>query len=269
MPSDRSFKIALFVLALFFAAYPSLAQTKKKKTSANPTTPVVAATKEEPPPVAVEGAVKRNSRPAEVPKGQVVKASKPDPLFTYEFTQPDFITSRILIEHDDAGKGTLSFSRRGGSEIFTEQIAISEAPLTRLKTAFTELNFLDSSENYQHEKDFSHLGNSKIALARGQKSRSVTINYTLNKNAKILVDEYRKIANQALWIFDVTVARENQPLDGPNQMDALDGLLKRNEISDARQLVPFLRELADDERLPLIARNHANRIVQQIEKAKK
>ena len=51
-------------------------------------------------------------------------------------------------------------------------------------------------------------------------------------------------------------------------MAALEGLLKRNEISDPLQLLPFLRELADDERLPLIALNHATRIIQQIEKSK-
>ena len=113
------------------------------------------------------------------------------------------------------------------------------------------------------------MGNSKITLSRGQKTRSVTLNYTLNKNAKVLMDEYRKISNQALWIFDITVARENQPLDGPAQMDVLDGLLRRSEIADPKQILPFLRELSDDERLPLIARNHATRLAQQIEKAKK
>ena len=277
MFSKHIFHSVLILLLIVLAGTTSIvAQSKKKKTTKKtataPATVVEVkpeAAKPEPPPT--EPIAKRNSRPVdETPQQPVTQAtSKPDPLYTYEFTQPDFVTSRVFIEHDEKGKGTIAFQRRSNSETFTEPLAISEAVLSKLNAAFLDLNFLDSTESYQHEKDFSHMGNSRIALSRGPKSRSVTINYTLNKNAKVLVDEYRKISNQALWIFDITVARENQPLDGPTQMDVLDGLLRRNEIADSKQLLPFLRELADDERLPLIARNHATRLIGQIEKAKK
>ena len=276
---SKSFVHSVLVILLISlsASVTATSQTKKKKnTKQAPAPPAAVSVKPEDanttPLPQVETGVKRNTRPIEAPSKPAVLAldrQRSGPAYTYEFTQPDFVTSRILIEHDDDGKGKISFQRRGNSELFSEPVALSGAVLTKLKNAFAELNFLDSSENYQHEKDFSHMGNSRIVLTDGPKSRSVTINYTLNKNAKVLVDEYRKVSNQALWIFDVTIARENQPLDGPSQMDALDGLLKRNEISDPRQLLPFLRELSDDERLPLIARNHATRIIQQIEKAKK
>ena len=278
-PKHGFYSVLLLLLVGFLAAMPSLAQSKRKTTKKAVTTAVkVAETKTDAPkPVEPQPdpIAKRNSRPSEETtqqqpqKEQGKVQTKPDPLYSYEFTQPDFLTSRILIEHDDKGKGTIAFQRRGNSETFTEPISVSESVLAKLNTAFTELNFLDSSENYQHEKDFSHMGNSRITLTRGQKTRSVTLNYTLNKNAKVLMDEYRKISNQALWIFDITVARENQPLDGPSQMDVLDGLLRRSEIADPKQILPFLRELSDDERLPLIARNHATRLAQQIEKAKK
>jgi hypothetical protein len=273
---SRTFLLLLLIGVL--ASTPSLAQSKKKSTKKTSTTAVKPTdTKTEslkPAEPQPEPISKRNSRPAEEgpqrPQSPPIQLqSKPDPLYSYEFTQPDFLTSRILIEHDEKGKGTIAFQRRGNGETFTEPIIVSENVLSKLNTAFTELNFLDSTENYQHEKDFSHMGNSKITLTRGQKTRSVTLNYTLNKNAKVLMDEYRKLSNQALWIFDITVASENQPLDGPSQMDVLDSMLRRNEIADPKQLVPFLRELSDDERLPLIARNHATRLIQQIEKAKK
>jgi hypothetical protein len=51
-------------------------------------------------------------------------------------------------------------------------------------------------------------------------------------------------------------------------MDELDSLLRRNEISDPPQMLPMLKELSNDERIPLIARNHAKRLVEKIEKAK-
>ena len=247
------------------------AQAKKKKTTSKVTPPVTAKQEEPKQPTPVEVVTKRNERPngngtQPTAISNVNPVAKPDPFYTYEFSQPEFITNRILIEHDDKGAGKFSFTRRGNQELITDPLQISAAAMERLKAAYVSLNFHDSSESYQHEKDFSHLGVIKIAMTKAGRERSVTFNYTLNKNAKVLADEYRKIGNQALWIFDIKLARENQPLDSPNQMNLLDSMLKRNEISDPAQILPFLSELSDDERLPLLARNHATRIAQQIEK---
>ena len=52
-------------------------------------------------------------------------------------------------------------------------------------------------------------------------------------------------------------------------MNTLDTYVKQNEISDPPHLVAMLTDLSTDERMPLIARDHAARIVKQIEKAKK
>jgi hypothetical protein len=274
MPVKHVISLLAAMLILGTGLNSAVAQTKKKKNPRQPPpAPATVTIKDEEPKSdgsPTDLAAKRNSRPTEEPQRQIVVTPlKSDPLYTYEFTQPNFLVPRIVIEHDDSGKGTIAFSRRGGDETFTEKLVVSETTLKKLKTAFAALNFIDSAENYQHERDFSHLGNSSITLASGAKSRTIKINYTLNKNAKLLIDEYRKIANQALWVFDITIARENQPLEGPTHMSTLDGLLKRGEIADPLQLLTFLRELADDERLPLIARNHATRIIQQIERANK
>jgi len=49
-------------------------------------------------------------------------------------------------------------------------------------------------------------------------------------------------------------------------MTELDSMLTRNELSDPQQLVPLLTELKSDEHIPLIARNHADRILKKITK---
>ncbi len=64
----------------------------------------------------------------------------------------------------------------------------------------------------------------------------------------------------------MNLSHENQPIESLKIMDVLDFYIRRNEVSDASQLIPFLKELGDDERIPLIARNHAARIVKEIEK---
>lgn len=275
MPSTTSFKITFFVLlACVGCALSSSAQTKKKKSTKKAATPTTVEIKTEAPapaPVVAEPVAKRNARPADelTTTSSAQSQSKPDPAYRYEFTQPDFINNRITIDHDDSGKGTIAFTRRGSTEAITDPLQLSTATLTRLKAAYTALNFHDSTENYQYEKDYSHLGVIKISLTKAGRERATTFNYTTNKNAKVLMDEYRKISNQWIWIFDMTVARENQPLDGPTQMETLDAYIKRGEISDPEQMLPLLHELADDERLPLIARNHASRLIKQIEKVKK
>ncbi len=57
-----------------------------------------------------------------------------------------------------------------------------------------------------------------------------------------------------------------QPLNAPQLLNEMEILLTRDGLSDPYQLVPLLTELKTDERIPLIARNHAVRILKKIEK---
>ncbi len=191
----------------------------------------------------------------------------------YEFTRPDFIVSRVAIRHDDNGIGEIEFSKSGADEAITDPIRLSFTTLGRIEAALSELRFLDSKEHYQFEKDYSHLGTMTFTLRTDERSRTVSYNWTDNKAAKALMDEYRKIGHQYIWMFDMGLSRENQPLDAPRLMTALDGYLRRGEISDPEQMLPFLTGLSSEERIPMIARNHAEQIVARIkkqsEKAKK
>ena len=189
-------------------------------------------------------------------------------VYFYEFTQPDFVISKIHIEHDENGKGKIAFLKKDFSEDFSDPFQLSEAALERVKAAWSALNFLDSTANYQYEKDYPHLGNMTFTMKKDGKMREAKFNWTDNKSAKNLADEYRKIGQQLIWIFDISVARENQPLEAPRLLDSLDSMIKRNEVSDAAQMIPILKELNDDERIPLIARNHALKLAAQIEKNK-
>ena len=79
-------------------------------------------------------------------------------------------------------------------------------------------------------------------------------------------EQLERIADQAIWIFDIAVARESQPLNAPKLMEEFELQLKRNGLSDPVQLVPLLEEISTDEHLPLIARNHALRLLKKINK---
>jgi hypothetical protein len=269
---------AIFIFALIFIlGLSASSQTRTKKTVVKkPATTASVAVEPKPSPSPEQQTsvpAKRNERPDSgqpvTTTNSSVKKTAVDPPYFYEFTQPKFTITKITIKHDENGKGDLTFYKGTYDDPITEPVQVSQATLDKIAAALGALDFLNSTENYQYEKDYSHLGNIAFRLKKDGREREVHFNYTTNKDAKELADEYRRISNQVIWIFDMNVARENQPLDAPRQMDALESYMQRNEIADPAQLVPFLRGLTDDERIPLIARNHAGKIIKQIQKEKK
>lgn len=260
------FGFSIFVL-LFAAGVDAQAkrntrQPAKEQPTATPApTPVATPTPDKP---------KRNERPnANRPStSDPEPAESKGPKYRYEFTQPDFVVSQIVLEHDDNGKGLIAFKKSSLGEELKEEVQISTASLEKLRAAFDALNFIDSTENYQFERDFSNMGNISIKLSKDGRERTAKYNWTSNKDAKILMDEYRRLSNQFVWMFDFNLARSNQPLETPKLVDSLDSLIKRNEISDPQQMLPFLTAISNDERVPLIGRNRAGKIVKQLEKQK-
>jgi hypothetical protein len=266
-----SFTFLFILLGLVFAV---TAQNKRNQRTKPADTPAVrtenqtgAKADPTPPP-----AGKKNSRPS-VGSGSSDVASRTEtpeamPAFVYEFSQPAFTVPHILIEHDENGKGKITFQKKDFDDEFTDPIQLSRVTLDKLNAHFDALNFLESDEDYQYEKDFSHLGNVNITLRRDGKTRTARYNWTAYEDAKAIAGEYRKLANQYIWMFDITVARANQPLETPRIIKALEGYIKRNDISDPAQMIPFLKDLSDDERVPLITRNSAAKLIKEIEKQK-
>lgn len=210
---------------------------------------------------------KRNQRPvtqAEAPTADSV--TRQGASFKYVFSQPDFVYRRMTVEHDSMGRGTFSFDRMGNDGEITERIQISQKVVDRLKASFDSLRFLESEENYQHGRDYAHLGTVELTLAIGDRERTARFNWTDNIQARALMDDYRRITQQFLWVFDINLSRENQPLESPGLMATLENLMRRGELADAEQLIPLLEELSIDERLPLIARNRAVSVIRSIRK---
>ncbi|HYP01779.1 MAG TPA: hypothetical protein VER76_16430, partial [Pyrinomonadaceae bacterium] len=188
--------------------------------------------------------------------------------YFYEFKQPDFQISRVMIEHDAEGRGQVSFVRKNSEEVFTDPLEIAPAALARIKAAWDALRFLDSDASYQDEKQFPHLGTMTLRMREGTRERTTEFNWTHDEQAAALVKEYRGLGEQQLFVFDVTLARQYQPSDTIKIFKRLESLLDRKELSDNAQLVPLLRDLTTDERIPLMARNHATRLLKKIEKVK-
>ena len=213
---------------------------------------------------------KHNDRPTEptaTPQPREDNKKLPDPTrFSYEFTKAEFLISHILIEHDAVGRGKITFERRGEETPIVEPIELSTSALGRVLGLWTELRFLDSNENYQTAKSFAHLGTYRLRMDDGQRRRTAEFNWSKNKEAWSLANEYRRVSDQAILIFNIKLAREMQPLNAPQLLNEMETLLTRDGLSDPQQLVPLLNELRTDEHIPLIARNHADRILKKIGK---
>jgi hypothetical protein len=219
--------------------------------------------------LAQDNASKHNIRPESTRvQSAPGEASKPvtSVKYTYEFSQPKFVVKHIVVEHDATGHGTITFERMNEDIPVVEPIELSQAALTRITSYWTALNFLDSQTNYQASQDFSHLGTMRIGMQQGDRKRVAEFNWTHNADASALVNEYRRLADQVILVFDISIARENQPLNAPKLMEVMESMLKRNGLSDPTQLLPLLRDMSTDEHIPLIARNHALRIIKQIQK---
>jgi hypothetical protein len=185
--------------------------------------------------------------------------------YSYEFTQPDFLVSHITIQHDAMGRGKISFQKKGVETAIEEPIELSTGALGRILGGWTDLRFLESTESYQSHLKYPHLGTMRLTMAREPLKRTAEFNWTDNKTASLLATEYRRVADQAVLIFDIALARESQPLNAPKLMDEFELLLKRNGLSDPQQMVPLLNEVSTDDHLPLIARNHALRLIKKLE----
>ena len=209
---------------------------------------------------------KHNTRPtqtAETPAA--VTENKTDTVkYTYEFSQPKFVVKHIVLEHDANGRGTVKFERLNEDTPIVEPLELSPEALARINSAWQALQFLDSNTDYQADKQFPHLGTMRIGMEQGTRKRVAEFNWTNNADASTLITEYRRAADQAIFVFDMSLARQNQPLNAPKLMEVLESLLKRDGLSDPKQLLPLLNDLSTDEHIPLIARNHALRIIKKI-----
>ena len=186
--------------------------------------------------------------------------------YVYEFRQPDFFVYFVHIEHDDRGRGSIRFERRSDTEQLTDPLEISPAAMERIRAHFAALKFLDSTENYQGPRTYPNQGKTRLTLRQGGRERTAEFNYSQDKNAQELANEYRKASEQAELVFELEIARESQPLDTPKLINRLDSLIDRDYLSDRQQLVPLIRELTEDERVPLVGRNQAARILKKLEK---
>jgi hypothetical protein len=193
----------------------------------------------------------------------------PAATYGYKFENPRFIHLPLIeINVDAAGRGEVRFKRNESDEIIDLKIQLLPSTVARIRRLFAETGFLDSIEQYQDKKDFSHLGWVTLSAQEGWRRREARFNHTTNLLIEELAAIFRAIATQHIQLLDIDTAQQYQPLDLPRQLDALESELRLDHIAEPEALLPALREIASDDTAVLIARNKASRIIADIEKKK-
>ncbi len=187
--------------------------------------------------------------------------------YRYLFENDRFTTPLQEVEFDGQGHGRFRFKRKDGDEI-VNRLDVSGTVVTQIDGLFSELNFLGDQVDYQHKKDFSHLGKMTITMVRDGKERTVSFNYTDNQSMNRLTQIFRNLATQETRVFEIETVRATDPISTPAQLRILESELRSKNIADPQRFVPILQEIKLDEGVPLIARNHAERLLQLIRKGK-
>ncbi len=187
--------------------------------------------------------------------------------FHYLFENEKFTTSRIELEFGADGKGEFRFKKKESEEI-ANKLEVTTMVMEQINTLLAELNYLDSSDSYQHKKDFSHLGTVTIDVTKAGKQRKVQFNYTDNPVMTKLANIFRNIATQETRVFEIETIRQSDPISTPAQLRYLDSELRSKNIADPERFVALLQDIRLDEGVPLIARNHAERLLKEIKKPK-
>jgi hypothetical protein len=186
--------------------------------------------------------------------------------FKFKFENSRFYIPLVEIDIAVDGSGELRFKRGEADEIIERKLKLLPATLARINQLVARTRFLDSSEDYQSEKDFSHLGWVTITARQSERERTVRFNYTKNQDVSEIAEIFRAIATQEIALFDIELAQRYQPLSIPQLLDALESDLRLQRVAEPMKLLVTLRELSGDDTLPLIARNKAKQLAEQIEK---
>ncbi len=187
--------------------------------------------------------------------------------YQYLFENERFTTPLVEVILDGQGHGRFRFRRKDAEEIAID-LSVSIALINQIQGLFDEVRFLDTNDDYQYKKDFSHLGKITLKLSRGGRQRSTTFNYSSNQAINRLTDLFRNIATQENRVFEIETTREADPLSTPAQLRLLEAELRSKQIAEPDRLSSMLQKMKVDESVPLIARNHADRLLKMIQKGK-
>ena len=181
--------------------------------------------------------------------------------YRYEFEQPNFLVTRIVIVLDAEGRGTLEYVEKDIPEPTRAPVTLRPESLSRLRRLAEQVASLPPAPPSERH---ANLGLSKLSLVVNGQPVTVAFTYTPSPAVRELGQVFRGLITQHQRISQIEVARRYQPLDMPKLLRDLEADLNAKRIAEPAALADLLASLANDLRLSLIARNHARRLSARI-----
>jgi hypothetical protein len=179
---------------------------------------------------------------------------------------PNFPVVRAELQFDDAGQGTFTFVRQEDQQTVQAPLKLLPETVERVNRLLDELRFLASREEYQANRNLSHLGTVTLRVRRGTQEREVSLNYTTNPAMRTLVTLLRGVISQESRVLAIELARRHEPLDLDRQMQALKREVSNGWLAEPKKLLALLEDLRSDQEVLLIARRRAEEIIRKIQK---
>ncbi len=181
--------------------------------------------------------------------------------YRYEFEQPRFLVTRIVIVLDAEGRGTLEYVEKDVPEPTRAPVTLRPESLARLRRLAEQVAALPPAPPSEKH---ANLGLSKLSLVVNGQPVVVAFTYTPEPALLELGQFFRGLITQHQRVSQLEVARRYQPLDVPKLLRDLEADLNARRIAEPAALADLLASLANDLRLSLIARNHAKRLSARI-----
>src|SRR5437868_9083221 len=112
----------------------------------------------------------------------------------YKFENKRFYVPMMEIDLAADGTGQVRFQRGESDDVLDHKFKLLPATMARIRQLFEVTRFIDASDDYQADKDFSHLGWMTLALRQEGRERKARFNYTQNPDIRELADIFRGIA---------------------------------------------------------------------------
>ncbi len=193
--------------------------------------------------------------------GLVTQAAPQEATYRYEFEQPNFPVTHIVVVLDAAGRGSLEYSEKDTPEPVRVPITLRSESLVRLQRLATQVAGLPP---VPPSDKHANLGLSKLTLLVNGAPVSIAFTYTQQPAVAELGRFFRGLVTQHQRINQIETARRYQPLDMPQLLSHLEADLNAQRIAEPTALADLLASLANDLRLSLIARNQARRLYTRV-----
>jgi hypothetical protein len=185
---------------------------------------------------------------------------------SYIFSSPNLYIVRAELEFNELGKGTYRFLKKEEEESLQLPLQLLPATVEQINRMLEEIQFLTSREEYQGDRNHSHLGTVSLRVRRGGREREVSFNYTTNRVMRELAALLRGITSQENRVFAIDLARRHEPLALDREMQALQREVHNGWLAEPLKLLPLLQDLRSDEAVLLMARRRAEELIQKIRK---